>query len=215
MTALEIINLNTNLIYKIANKFYNADKEDLYQVGVVGILKAYNNYKKNGTTKFSTYAYDYIFGEMYNLVNSNNDYKVSKDLIRLYKKIEMVRYTIAQDIDKIPNNEEISKYLNIELSLVDSATSLGKTISFDDDREDTLNLTETISKQDNISIDDRLILEESINQLSECEKKIIQYRYYEDLSQIEVARKLKLSQAKVSRYENKSIDKMKKFNNVA
>ena len=215
MTTLEIINLNTNLIYKIANKFYNVDKEDLYQVGVVGVLKAYNNYKKNGTTKFSTYAYDYIFGEMYNLVNSNNDYKVSKDLIRLYKKIEMVRYTIAQDIDKIPNNEEISKYLNIELSLVDSATSLGKTISFDDDREDTLNLTETISKQDNISIDDRLILEESINQLSECEKKIIQYRYYEDLSQIEVARKLKLSQAKVSRYENKSIDKMKKFNNVA
>ena len=215
MTTLEVINLNTNLIYKIANKFYNADREDLYQVGVVGVLKAYNNYKKSGTTKFSTYAYDYIFGEMYNLVNSNNDYKVSKDLIRLYKKIEIVRYTLAQDIDKIPSNEEISKYLNIELSLVNMATSLGKTISFDDDREDALNLTEMVSKQDNISIDDRLILEESMNQLSECEKRIIKYRYYEDLSQMEVARKLKLSQAKVSRYEKKSIDKMRRFNNVS
>ena len=215
MTTLEIINLNTNLIYKIANKFYNKDIEDLYQVGVVGVLKAYNNYKKNGTTKFSTYAYDYIFGEMYNLVNSNNDYKVSKDLIRLYKKIEIARYTLAQDIKKIPSNEEISKYLNIELSLVDMATSIGNTVSFDEDKGDSINLKETISNQNELSLDDRLILEESINQLDECEKEIIKYRYFEDLSQIEVAKKLKLSQAKVSRYESRSINKMRQFNNVA
>ena len=215
MTTLEIINLNTNLIYKIASKFYNADREDLYQVGVVGVLKAYNNYKKSGTTKFSTYAYDYIFGEMYNLVNSNNEYKVSKDLIRLYKKIEMVRYSLAQDIDKIPNNEEISKYLNIELSLVDSATSLGNTISFDEDKDDSRNLKEIVANKEELSIDDRLILEESINQLDDHEKEIIRYRYFEDLSQVEVARKLKLSQAKVSRCERLSINKMKQFNDVA
>ena len=215
MTTLEIINLNTNLIYKIASKFYNADKDDLYQVGVVGILKAYDNYKKNGTTKFSTYAYDYIFGEMYNLVNSNNDYKVSKDLIRLYKKIEMVRYTLAQDMEKIPSNKEISNYLNIELSLVDSATSIGNTISFDEDRDDSRNLAETVSYEEKLSLDDKLILEESINQLSDDEKRIIRYRYFEDLSQMEVAKKLKLSQAKVSRCEKRSIDKMKHFNNVS
>ena len=215
MTALEIINLNTNLIYKIANKFYNADKEDLYQVGVVGILKAYNNYKKNGTTKFSTYAYDYIFGEMYNLVNSNNDYKVSKDLIRLYKKIEIVRYTLAQEIDKIPSNEEISKYLNIELSLVDYATAIKNTVSFDDDTKDSRSILDTVSVSDDLSMDDKLILKESIDQLDDCERQIINCRYFDDLSQQEVARKLKLSQAKVSRYEKKSIEKMKRFNNVA
>ena len=212
MTTLEVINLNTNLIYKIASKFYNVDLEDLYQVGVVGILKAYNNYQKNGTTKFSTYAYDYIYGEMYNLVNSNNDYKVSKDLIRLYKKIELTRYTLAQEYGRIPTNLEISKYLNIELSLVSSATNIGNTISFDEDNENSRNLYETISSQDNISLDDRLILEESINSLNDEEKKVIMYRYYEDLSQMEVAKKLSLSQAKVSRYESRSIKKMKAFN---
>ena len=215
MTTLEVINLNTNLIYKIANKFYNVDREDLYQVGVVGLLKAYDNYKKNGTTKFSTYAYDYIFGEMYNLVNSNHDYKVSKDLIRLYKKIEITRYTLAQDMNKIPSNVEISKFLNIELSLVDNATSIGNNVSLDEDREYSRNLAETISNDNGLSIDDKLILEESINQLNDDERNIIRYRYYEDLSQMEVAKKLKLSQAKVSRYEKRGIEKMKKFNNVA
>ena len=215
MTTLELINLNTNLIYKIASKFYNIDKQDLYQVGVVGLLKAYDNYKKNGNTKFSTYAYDYIFGEMYNLVNSNYDYKVSKDLIRLYKKIEITRYTLAQDIGKIPSNLEISKFLNVELSLINSATSIGNNVSLDEDRKYSRNLAETISNNNELSIDDKLILEESIDQLNDDEKRIIRYRYYEDLSQMEVAKKLKLSQAKVSRYENKSIEKMKKFNNVA
>ena len=112
MTTLEIINLNSPLIYKIANKFYGADIEDLYQVGVIGVLKAYKNYKQNGTTKFSTYAYDYIFGEMYNLVNNSNNYKVSKDLIRLYKKLEVTRYTLAQSLGKIPNNFTVKKHVD-------------------------------------------------------------------------------------------------------
>lgn len=215
MTTLEVVNLNTNLIYKIAKKFYNADIEDLYQVGVVGILKAYKNYRENGTTKFSTYAYDYIFGEMYNLVNNYEDYKVSKDLIRLYKKIELTRYTLAQSIGKIPSNLEISKYLNIELSLIDSATNIGNTISFDEESENSRNLSETISNKENLTIDDKLILEESMNQLNDDERRIIKYRYMEDLSQQEVAKKLSLSQAKVSRYEKKSIEKMRIFNNVA
>lgn len=213
MTTLEIINLNTPLIHKIALKFYGVDKEDLYQVGVIGILKAYHNYKKNGTTKFSTYAYDYIFGEMYNLVN-NNSYKVSKDLIRLYKKLEVTRYTLAQSMGKIPSNLELSKYLNIELSLVDSATNIGNVVSLDDDNENSRSYSETISSKEMVSQDDRLILEESINQLDNQEKEIIKLRYYNDLSQTEVAKILSLSQAKVSRYEKRSLEKMRSFNSI-
>jgi len=215
MTTLEIINLNSPLIYKIANKFYGADIEDLYQVGVIGVLKAYKNYKQNGTTKFSTYAYDYIFGEMYNLVNSSNYYKVSKDLIRLYKKLEVTRYTLAQSLGKIPNNMELSKYLNIELSLIESATNIGNTVSFDEESDNSRSLCETVSSNDSLSVDERLILEESMDQLDEDERKIIEYRYLKDLSQMEVAKKLSLSQAKVSRYEKRSIEKMQAFNNVA
>ena len=213
MTTLEIINLNAPLVHKIASKFYGADREDLYQVGVIGILKAYHNYKQNGTTNFSTYAYDYIFGEMYNLVN-NNSYKVSKDLIRLYKKLEVTRYTLAQSRGKGPSNIELSKYLNIELSLVDSATNIGNVVSLDDDNENSRSYSEIISSNENISQDERLILEESINQLDNQEKEIIKLRYFRDLSQQEVAKVLSLSQAKVSRYEKRSLEKMRSFNNV-
>ncbi len=214
MTTLEIINLNKQLIYKIANKFYKEDMDDLYQVGVIGVLKAYKNYQENGTTKFSTYAYDYIFGEMYNLVNCSKHYKVSKDLIKLYKKIEVTRYSLAQNINKIPNNLELSKYLNIDIELIDMATNIGNTISIDNDLDNTRSMCETLSNNETISLDDKLILEESLNQLTEEEKKIITYRYYEDLPQQEVAKKLSLSQAKVSRYEKRSLEKMRQFNSI-
>lgn len=214
MTTLEIINLNKNLIYKIANNFYNVDKEDLYQVGVVGILKAYNNYKENGTCKFSTYAYDYIFGEMYNLAN-NRDYKVSKDLIRLYKKLEVARYTLANEINKIPNNKELSAYLNIELSLVESAVNITNTVSFDEDRDDSRSLKETVYIEDNISVDDRIDLQSSLDILDNDERRVIDYRYFKDYSQAQTAKALKLSQATVSRCEKRSIKKMQAFNNVA
>ena len=68
MNTETIIKANIPLIKKIATKFYNASFEDLFQAGCMGVIKAYKNYQKNGNTKFSTYAYDYIFGEMYECV---------------------------------------------------------------------------------------------------------------------------------------------------
>ena len=61
MTELEqIITLHEKLIYKIATKFHEVSKEDLYQAGVIGIIKAYNNYNKQSDTKFTSYAYNYV-----------------------------------------------------------------------------------------------------------------------------------------------------------
>ena len=62
----DIIKSNEKMIYKLTNKFYGVDKEDLFQAGVLGLLKALKNYKESDA-KFSTYAFEYIYGEMYNL----------------------------------------------------------------------------------------------------------------------------------------------------
>ena len=59
-----IIKSNAGLIWEISKKFYGIEKADLYQAGVLGVIKAYQNYKNDGDTKFSTYAYKYIYGEM-------------------------------------------------------------------------------------------------------------------------------------------------------
>ena len=88
MNRLEnIIKENAGLIWQIAKKFYGTNKNDLYQAGVLGIIKAYHNYKIDGNTKFSTYAYKYIYGEMY-LVACNKEMKYGKELLQLVSKIE-------------------------------------------------------------------------------------------------------------------------------
>ena len=78
MTTNELIETHMGLIKKIANKFYNCSRDDLIQVGVIGLLKAYQNYKDTQSAKFSTYAYPYIFGEMYQLVHASRDIKVKE-----------------------------------------------------------------------------------------------------------------------------------------
>ena len=91
------INESVGLIWEIAKKFYGIDKADLYQAGVLGIIKAYYNYRNDESTKFSTYAYKYIYGEMYLVANSKS-IKVSKDILKLVKMIEHGRNLLAQKL---------------------------------------------------------------------------------------------------------------------
>jgi len=203
-----IVKQNELLIRKIALKFYGVDKEDLYQAGVLGILKACKNYQENNNTKFSTYAYDYIFGEMYNLANNKN-IKISKDILRLYKKIEMARYTLAQKLNKIPTDEELSYFLDIPLENIQMAKNCAnEVLSLDKKEDDELSIYEsTVVKND--EIDTSIYLNDAINTLSIEEQAVIRGRFFMDLTQSELARKLNMSQVKVSRTEKKSIDKIR------
>lgn len=209
MTKTELIDLNMGLIKKIASKFYNAPKEDLIQVGVIGLLKAYQNYKDNGTSKFSTYAYSYIFGEMYNLVQTNRSIKVSKDILKLYKMVEKTRYTLAQKTGKIPTNEEVALFLELDVNMVYDAVISAEALISIDNTANEMDLHEVIPDNHNPNIDLKLDIDNSFTVLNDTEKEIIRSRYYEDLTQSEVARKLNMTQVMVSRYEKKSLEKMK------
>ena len=211
MNVEKLIKDNEKLIWKVANSFYGVDKQDLYQAGALGILKAYKNYKYNSDTKFSTYAYDYIFGEMYNLANNRN-IKVSKDILRRYKLIEQTRYIMAQQLMRVPSNKELSEFLNMDIEVLDSAIMSGnKIMSLDDESELSRTLHETIAVKQKVNDDDVILLNNSINCLNDLEKDIINSRYYEDLTQSETADRLGISQVKVSRYEKKSLVKMREY----
>ncbi len=213
MTEQEIILENQGLIYDIANKyFYGIDKEDLFQAGALGAIKAYRNFKDDGTTKFSTYAYMSIYGEMYQLVNMNKPFKVSKEILKLAKKIEQTRYTLAQTYGKILTNQELATYLEIPLQELEyalfSATSV---CSLDNTSKEDRSFYETTPNNEDMPLIDKLSIYESMDNLSLEEKQIIYYRYLNDLTQSETARKLKMSQVKVSRYEKKGIEKMRNY----
>lgn len=208
----KIIKDNEKMIWKLASHFYGIDKNDLFQAGVVGLLKALKNYRNNGNTKFSTYAHDYIFGEMY-LLSSNKNIKVSKDILNLYKKIEEARYSIAQKIGKIPSNLELSEFLNLNLDDIEYACSSASLIlSLDSENEDDKDMYECLGKSEDL--DTKILIDDSFEVLTDDEKKIIKSRYFEDLTQSEVAKKLNMTQVMVSRYEKKSIDKLREYLSV-
>ncbi len=210
MTELEtIIKLHEKLIYKIATKFYPNPVEDLFQAGVIGLIKAYNNYVDNGTTKFTSYAYNYIFGEMYDLSNNLRSIKLNKKILKLYKQIEQTKYLLAQKLNYIPSTKEIASFLEIDENLISEVyTCTNNIMSIDSNEEEKRPIYETISNpQDNINTD-HIDLKDSLNTLSQEEKDIINYRYFKDYTQSETAKILGISQVKVSRFEKKSLSKM-------
>lgn len=209
MTTNELIEAHMGLIKKIANKFYNVSREDLIQVGVIGLLKAYQNFRDTSEAKFSTYAYPYIFGEMYQLVNSNRDIKVSKELLKLYKVVQKTRYELAQRLGYIPSDDEVAEFLEMDYNLVREAIACSSAMISLDDEASELNLHEVIPDKREINSDLKIDIDDSFKVLNSDEQKIIRARYFEDLTQSEVAKKLNMTQVMVSRYEKRSLEKMK------
>lgn len=207
MNIEKLIELHEKLIYKIATKFYDAPKEDLYQAGVIGLIKAFNNFHDNGTTKFITYAYPYIYGEMYEVATNLRAIKVNKNILKTYKKIEQTKYMLAQNLNRIPSMHELSAYLEIPeetINLIYESTNSIMSLDMEEERP----IYETISSEVKISKDNIIDIKDSLNTLNNEEKKIIDYRYFKDYTQSETAKVLGLSQVKVSRYEKKSLSKM-------
>ena len=198
------------LIKSIANKFYNLDKDDLMQAGKVGLINAYKNYKKDSNTKFSTYAYTYIYGEMYNLSIINRGIKTNRDSLKIIKLIEKANIYLTQVLNKSPTLSEISSYLEIDKNILENALlSVSTVLSLDKENEEDNNYYDYIvNNEDN---DIKIDLMNSLKTLSEEEQNIIIYRYYNDLTQNETAKILGMSQVKVSRYEQKSLKKLRKI----
>ena len=207
----QIVKENAVLIWKISKQFYGIEKSDLYQAGVLGIIKAFNNYKNDGETKFSSYAYKYIYGEMYN-VASNKNIKISKDILRLVKSIEKGRSILAQKLMHSPSNKELALFLEIPVEKIEQALMYAtQVISIDEDKDDERSLYEKVAIKEDVSQDELMMLNDSMDTLNPLEKDIINARYYEDLTQSETAKKLGITQVMVSRYESKSLKKMREF----
>lgn len=215
MQTEDIVKLNEWLIWKVAKNFYNVDLEDLYQAGALGIMKAYKNYQNNGTTKFSTYAYEYVYGEMYQMVYKNQSIKLSKDILKTYQKIEQTRSSLAQKLHKIPCNDEIACFLEMDPVFVSQIVEAGSRIMISMDAQSgnqEHDYYETVADPKQVSFDDSLTLQECMDQsLNQEEKKIITYRYFGDMTQKETAEALNMTQVMVSRYEKKSLEKMHSY----
>ena len=214
----DTVDLFKNLVYSIAKKysFNESDLEDLYQVGMIGLHHALENYQEASLAKFSTYAHFYIKGEILKYIRENRTIRRNYEVDKLIRSIGKVKEYLTQVKEKEPTLDEIAEYLSLSVSDVARAINLSlsvKSMDYEMDTESEMCLYDSEAYFEKGYDENILTLREEIAKLPEEDRKIIDLRYYKDRSQMEASRELGISQVQVSRKENKILEKIR--NNIA
>ena len=203
----ELIKNNENLIYSIIHRFRSKDYEDLYQVGCIGLIKAYNNYKRNVNVKFTTYAYNYIVGEIYSYLINNRLIHLSPVNVKLLNSLNKAEEYLTNHLGRNPTTDEICNFLEIDEEKYSYLQSMIKVDSLDYENN-SCNLYNFIVNE-KLSKDTLIDLKNALNSLSCDEKKLINARYFNNYTQSELAKIYNTNQVKISRYEKKILNKLK------
>ena len=207
----ELLNYE-GLVYGIIQRYTKYfEKDDLYQAGMVGLINAYHNFDSSQGTKFSTYAYYYVLGEVRKFVREAGLVKVSSDLVKLNQSIEKVREVMSQRLGREPTTTEISLFLEVDEEKIEEARVAALDVRSLDYSVD-VELPEfynSVAAFDTEITPDILDLRSEIAKLPEEEKSLIIARYYEDMTQSEASRELGISQVQVSRKEGKILEKLR------
>lgn len=201
-----------NLVYSIIGKYsHYFDQDDLYQVGMLGLIQAHRHFDSSYDIKFSTYAYYYIFGEVNKYIRESNVIRVSKEMMQLNRSIEQARDTMRQGLGRDPTITEISLFLEIDEEKVNEAILAGQEVRSLDYvmTEDGVDLYNSIQTEEKGMSDELLDLRSEVLRLPTEERNLILARYYEELTQTETSKELGISQVQVSRKEGKILEKLR------
>ena len=207
----EVILENSNLIYSIASHFgNNQDMDDLFQAGCIGMMEAYKKFDASRGVKFTTFAYPYILGRISEYARENHAIKLSKDMMRARNKIDKAKLYLTQEFMREPTNEELSEYLNVPIENLNMLMNYkGEGVSLDETYLDDLSLYDVIAAKE-VDYNTLVFLKQEIDSLGEPERTIMYERYFEDMTQSEIANNLGLSQVDVSRREKQVLVKLRK-----
>ena len=216
----EYIKGNLRLVLSVIRRFSNSNEnaDDLFQIGCVGLIKAINNFNTELDVKFSTYAVPMIIGEIRRYMRDNNSIRVSRSLRdTAYKAIYAKESYMKRNL-KEPTLEEISAEIGIDkedivfaLDAIQTPMSLQEPVYSDGD--DVLYVMDQVSDKKNLEENwvEELALQAAMDRLGERERYIIQLRFFEGKTQIEVANDIEISQAQVSRLEKHALKTMRQY----
>ncbi|MBM7557554.1 RNA polymerase sporulation-specific sigma factor [Halanaerobacter jeridensis] len=215
----KLIQGNLKLVLSVLKKFRNRDyaADDLFQVGCIGLIKAIDNFDTNVGVRFSTYAVPMIVGEIKRYLRDDQDIKVSRSLRKIaYEALQMKKEWQKRKYSE-PSLKEIAEKLDITkerlvyaLDATKTPVSLFKSVFKEEG--DSLFLLEQLSGSDSTEeLINSLSLEEALEKLNSREEIIIRMRFYEGLTQSEIADKIGISQAQVSRLQSKILNKLNDF----
>lgn len=214
----KLVEGNYKLVLSIVQKYNNRKEnlDDLFQIGVLGLIKAIDNFDINKNVLFSTYAVPMINGEIKRYLRDNNLLKVSRQLKDIaYKSLKIKEEFILKN-NREPTIKEISKILNIdEFEIKEAFDSSVNALSIfepiNNDNGDELFLIDQLCDNEANRLIDYITLKEALLNLDEEYRLIIKKRYYDDLTQMEIAKEFNVSQAQISRIEKEAINKLKKY----
>ena len=202
---------NENIVYSIINKYtYYFDKDDLYQVGMIGLMDAYDHYKDDKNTKFSSFAYFYVLGKVKEYIRNSNMMKVSKELIKLNASVEKARDYLTQRIGSIPTDDDIALFLEIDIESIRQAKEANNLVmSLETENDEEQNLYSKVGYEEQMYREDILDLRKELDNLSDYDRNIIKKRYEEGLTQSELSKELGINQVKVSRKEKEILTRLR------
>ena len=216
----KLINGNLKLVLSILKRFNNCkyNLDDLFQVGVIGLIKAIDNFDITLGLKLSTYAVPLILGEIKRFIRDNTCVRVSRSIKDTAYKILKYQDEYLSIHGFLPNNEEIAKYLDIdEYEISYALDSLKDPMSIFEpvysDGGDTIYLSDQLAdnKEKNTDHDMLISLKKAINKINNREKEILVSRFIVGKTQMEIASSLGISQAQVSRLEKSAIRSVRRL----
>ena len=216
----KLINGNLRLVLSVVQRFANRGEnmDDLFQVGVIGLIKAIDNFNLDLDVRFSTYAVPMCIGEIRRYLRDDNAVRVSRSMRDTAYKAMQVKEKLTNEYGKEPTVEQIAKELDMKKSdivlaleaIVDPVSLYEPVYS---DGGDTIYVMDQVgdSNTDSDWIDEIMIKDE-IKKLDDRERNIMYLRFMQGKTQMEVAKEVGISQAQVSRLEKNALKRIKGAN---
>ncbi|MBQ9349033.1 MAG: RNA polymerase sporulation sigma factor SigG [Oscillibacter sp.] len=214
-----LIEGNLRLVLSVLQRFSSRGEnaDDLFQVGCVGLIKAIDNFDINQPVRFSTYGVPMIVGEIRRYLRDNTVIRVSRSLRDTACRVLQAREKLMAASQREPTVEQIAKELDLPREdVVFALDALSDPVSLYDpvysDAGDTLTVMDQVRDTKNTDEDwaNRIALKDAMGRLNERERRILNLRFYEGKTQMEVSAEIGLSQAQVSRLEKGAISAMRK-----
>ncbi|MDD5799394.1 MAG: RNA polymerase sigma factor SigF [Coriobacteriales bacterium] len=216
----QLIVNHLNLVRFLASKFKNRGEplEDLVQVGTIGLIKAIDRFDPSRGLEFTTYATPTIMGEIKRHFRDKGwSVRVPRRLQELSAKVNQATDELTNELQRPPSVEEIAKHLGASVDEVLEAMESSSAYSSvpletsgsdsDDDAPAVIDHYATVD-QDLASSDDRMVLEDAIREFSPREQEVIRMRFLDGLTQVEIAKRLGISQVQVSRLLRRTLKKV-------
>lgn len=214
-----LIENNLGLVHAIVHRFIGrgVEPEDLFQIGSIGLMKAIDHFDLSYDVKFSTYAVPLITGEIKRFLRDDGIVKISRSIKEQSLKVSLVRQRLQGKLGREPTMEELAEESGLSVEEIVLATeadcrveSIYASVYQNDGSE--IALVDVLGKEDEEkeALLNRMLLQQLMEELNETENTLIQMRYFQEKTQVEVAKHMGISQVQVSRLEKKILLSMRR-----